>query len=379
MATHKNIYLDYAAATPLDKSVLEAMLPYFTDNFYNPSANYLKSLNVKKDLSSARKKVASILGAKEQEIIFTAGATEANNIAIKGVMDQYKDANVVVSSIEHESILEPVKNYNNKKVKVKNDGRIDLFDLEKQIDDKTILVSIMYANNEIGVIQPIHKISQIIEKKKRLRNNNLPIYFHTDAAQAANYLDLHVSRLKVDLMSINGGKIYGPKQSGALYVKSFTILKPLIEGGGQEFNLRSGTENVAFAVGLSQALELAQDIKIDENLRVNRLKDELINLLRNSFKDLEFNGSLKYRLPNNISVTFNNVDNERLIIELDERGIMAAIGSACSASNDEASHVLKAINKSTQEARSTIRFSLGRQTTLNDIKKTAQVLKDLID
>ena len=253
------IYMDYAAATPMDVSVFEAMRPYFTDKFYNPSATYLVAQGVKKDLDAARARVAHWLGARPSEVVFTAGATEANNLAIHGIMQQFPGANIVVSSIEHESILAPAHQYQCREVPVTPAGLVDMDALRAVIDDKTALVSIMYANNEVGTIQPIGQIGQIIEAvrtDRRDRGVAMPIYLHTDAAQAATYLDLHAARLRVDMLSINGGKIYGPKQTGVLFVSSTVRLMAQTMGGGQERGLRSGTENVAGSIGLSKALDL---------------------------------------------------------------------------------------------------------------------------
>lgn len=373
------IYLDYAAATPLDPVVLKAMKPYFTDNFYNPSAAYLAAKSVASEVKKARESVAFWLGAKPPEIVFTAGGTEANNLAITGIMDQYPDGNVVVSAIEHESILEPAKKYNYKEVKVTKNGIVDVDYLETIIDDKTVLVSVMHANNEIGTIQPIKEIATFLQNIRKTRTNrgdNRPIYLHTDACQAGNYLDLHASRLGVDMMTLNGGKIYGPKQSGALYVRTGVVLSPQILGGGQERGLRSGTENVAGIVGFAKALEIAQKKRPTEAKRLTELRDDFINQLIKSFPDATINGSTKKRLPNNISVTFPGVDNERLMMQLDEAEIMCAVGSACSASNDEPSHVLKAIGLSATQAQSTLRFSLGRTTTKKDVDIVIQSLKE---
>ncbi|MEO8862910.1 MAG: aminotransferase class V-fold PLP-dependent enzyme, partial [Candidatus Saccharimonadales bacterium] len=211
-----SIYLDHAAATPLDNDVLKAMMPYLTDMFYNPSALYMSAKSVNSDLASARSSVAAVLGARPIEITFTAGGTEANNLAINGVMKQYPDANIVVSSVEHESVLEPARQYNCREIPVGQEGLVDITDLTKLIDDKTVMVSIMYANNEIGTIQPLRDITNVIKQKlieRQQAGNSLPLLFHTDACQAANYLDLHVSKKGIDLLTLNGSKLYGPKQS----------------------------------------------------------------------------------------------------------------------------------------------------------------------
>lgn len=372
------IYLDYAAATPIDPQVLQLMQPYFSDDFFNPSASYTQAIKIKRAVDEARAKVAYWLGAKPNEIIFTAGATEANNLAIHGIMSAYPKGNIVVSNIEHESILALAGQYDCRVAKVLPDGRLDLNDLRHQIDRRTVLVSVMQANNEIGVIQPIHDIAQIVKRERAQRSAEWPIYLHTDASQAANYLDLHVARLGADLMSLNGGKIYGPKQSGVLFIKTGINLKPLVWGGGQERNLRSGTESVSNIIGLAYALDTAQAMRQEESQRLQLLSQHFMNRLAEVLPDATINGSLKYRLPNNVHVTLPGQDNERLLIQLNRLGILAAAGSACSASNEEPSHVLKAIGQADEAARSSIRFSLGRGTTEKDLDKVVDSLSKLI-
>lgn len=353
------------------------MRPYFTDNFYNPSASYALAAEARKGLETARASVAHWIGARPSEIVFTAGGTEANNLAIHGVMRQFPEGNIVVSGIEHESVLAPARRHNYREVAVDKNGRIDLEDLRHKIDNQTVLVSIMYANNEVGTIQPIRDIAAVIAKEREARrelDNALPIYFHSDAAQAANYLDLHAARLGVDLLMINGGKIYGPKQSGVLYVKAGTRLQPLIDGGGQERGLRAGTENVAAAVGLAAALDMVQSERHHEVARMRGLQYEFFASVEKKLPHTAINGSLKYRLPNNIHLTIPGRDNERLLIQLEEAGIIASAGSACSADSVEASHVLRALGRSEAEARSSIRFTMGRATTDTAIKRTLQTL-----
>jgi len=368
------IYLDYAAATPVDERVLASMQPYFTDNFYNPSATYLAANSVGKDLAEARGKIAYWLGARSTEIIFTAGGTEANNLAIRGIMQKFPEANVVVSAVEHESVLAPARQYDCRVAPVSKDGSVDLVKLAELIDENTVLVSVMYANNEVGTIQPIRDIAQIIKQKRAQRNSKLPLYFHTDACQAANYLDLHASRLSVDMMTLNGGKIYGPKQSGVLFVHSSVELEPLILGGGQERNMRSGTENVAASIGLSVALDVAQTMRHEESRRLQQLQKYFIEKLTAKIPNVLVNGSLKKRLPNNVHVTIPGVDNERLLVQLDEAGILAAAGSACSASDEEPSHVLRAMGVSDEDAQASLRFTMGRATDEQAIDHTIDAL-----
>lgn len=375
------IYLDHAAATPMDPAVLEVMQPYFSAQFFNPSATYTAAEQVRRDVDAARARVAYWLGARPSEIIFTAGGTEANNLAIHGVMQQFPDANVVVSAIEHESVLAAAHAYDCREAGVTPDGIVDVEKLADLIDDKTVLVSIMYANNEVGTIQPIRQIALLLEqirKDRQTKGNKLPLYFHTDAAQAAAYLDLHTARLGVDLMTINGGKIYGPKQTGALFVSANVQLKPQVLGGGQERGMRSGTENVAGAIGLAKALDLVQERRHEEVKRLQSLQSKFFDTIENKFPRAVINGSRKHRLPNNIHVTFPGQDNERLIFQLDEAGILCAAGSACSASNEEPSHVLKAMGKTDEEARSSLRFTMGSQTTDDDVRRAIETLETII-
>jgi cysteine desulfurase len=374
------IYLDYAAATPLDPAVLKAMEPFFSARFYNPSAVYLTAQAVAKDLEASRSSIALSLGAKSAEIIFTAGGTEANNLAIRGVMEKFPGCNMVRSAIEHDSVTLPSQLYKNKPAPVGVDGIVDIAKLIGLIDDQTVLVSVMYCNNEVGSIQPIHEISAALDKIRKdrlLKGNKLPIYFHSDGAQAGNYLDMHISRLGVDLLTINGGKIYGPKQSGALFVRTGVSLQPQILGGGQESGVRSGTENVASDIGLAKALSLAQSKRLEECHRLSQLQTKFIDLLKENIPNVIFNGSMKHRLVNNVHVTLPGVDNERVLMLLDEAGILAAAGSACSASSDEPSHVLKAMGINQTDARSSIRFTMGRDTNLTSLQKVVAVLSSL--
>jgi len=374
-------YLDYAAATPLDPDVLAAMQPFFTTDFYNPSANYLPAQRVRAALDQARADVALQLGARASEIIFTAGGTESDNLAIAGIMAQYPEANVVVSAIEHDAVLQPAAQFNCSVALVTEQGMVDLADLESKINDQTVLVSVMYANNEIGTVQPIRQISQLIRRirdERRRAGNVLPLYLHTDACQAANYLDLHVSRIGVDMMTLNGGKIYGPKQSGVLYVAHDVTLQPLIRGGGQERALRSGTENVAACIGFAAALRQAQAKRREESERLATLQALAFQLITEKLPTAVINGSRKHRLPNNIHLTLPGQDNERLLVELDERGILAAAGSACSASDEEPSHVLRAMGCADADAQASLRLTMGRQTSEADIRALVDTLQSLV-
>jgi len=377
MSNQPTIYLDHAAATPMDSAVLAAMQPYFSDKFYNPSATYLAGRTIAEDLKTARSLVARWLGARSSEIIFTAGGTEANNLAIQGVMQTYSEGNIVASAIEHDSVLKPAEHYNHRLVKVQPDGSVNTKELNQYIDERTVLVSIGYANNEVGTIQPLKAISQLLEEirqERQKRKNPLPLYFHTDACQAPAYLDLHVTRLSVDMMTLNGGKIYGPKQSGMLYVKSGVNVAPQILGGGQEHGLRSGTENVANIMGFATALDLVQTHRTEETRRLRVLQKLFVVELEAKVPTAIINGSHKRRLPNNIHITMPDQDNERLMMKLDEQGIICAVGSACSASKEEPSHVLGAIGLSDKEAQASLHFTMGRQTTAAAIRSAVGVL-----
>lgn len=374
------IYLDYAAATPMDPEVVAAMQPYFSELFYNPSATYLVARQASDALETARAAIAHWLGARPSEIIFTAGGTESDNLAVAGIMQQYPDANVVVSAIEHDAVLAPAGQFDCRVANVTTEGVVDVADVLAKIDENTVLVSVMYANNEVGTVQPIRQIGQELARlraARRAAGNTRPLYFHTDAAQAANYLDLHVARLGVDLLSLNGGKLYGPKQSGVLYAAAHVNLQPLIRGGGQERNLRSGTENVASAVGLAKALDIAQGMRHEEGARLQKLQALAYELLAVQLPQAVVNGSRKRRLPNNLHITLSGEDNERLLVQLDERGILAAAGSACSASSDEPSHVLQAMGISEADAQASLRFTMGRATTEADIRTLIDTLAQL--
>ena len=376
------LYFDYAAATPLAPEVLAAMQPFFSGEFYNPSAAYLAAKQVREALETARAGVASHLGAKPSEIIFTAGGTEADNLAIHGVMRQHPDTNLVISAIEHDAVLEPAKQYPHQLLPVTKDGRVDVSKLEKLINGRTVLVSVMLANNEIGTIQPLREVVAVLQKirKKRSKQDNpLPLYLHTDACQAAAWLDLRVARLGVDLMTINAGKIYGPKQCAALFVGSRVRLSPLMHGGGQERGLRNGTENIANFVGLAKALNMVQAAKDSEGRRLAGLQKLFYKLLEEKIPHAVVNGAKDRRLVNNVHITIPGQDNERLLYALDEKGIQCATGSACSAASTDPSHVLKAIGLSDDDARSSLRFTFGKGTTEEAIRMLVDELVSVLE
>lgn len=372
----KQIYLDYAAATPLDKRVMAAMQPFFSDQFYNPSSAYQSAKAVRQAVNDARVRVAHWLGAKPAEVIFTAGATESINMAINGIMQKHDGANILVSSVEHEAVIATAKAFAHRLLPVKVDASVDVDELKKSIDDHTVLISIGYANNEVGTIQPMNEVAELVREVRRLRrlqNNNLPLYLHTDASQAACYLDLHASRLGADLITLNGGKMYGPKQSGVLFVAGGIELAPLIAGGGQEMNLRSGTENVPSIIGLAAALDIAQSERKEAVAKASALRDELqreLQKLPNTF----VNGSQKRRLPNLLHLSWPGLDGERLVMLLDELGVMASTGSACAANKQTASQVLTAIGLDSDAIAGSLRLTVGRQTTQAEVKKAAAII-----
>ena len=376
-------YFDYAAATPLDGRVRQKMEPFFSEIFYNPSAIYLKARDARIAKEESRHRISQNIGAKESEIIFTAGGTEANNLAIKGLQDSYRNSHFICIATDHDSVIKPIISTQNYSiVAVDKRGFINLDDLEKKINNDTVLISVCYANNEIGTIQPIKDIKSLIDRHlaaRKERGNKLPLYFHLDAAQATNYLDISVGRLGVDLMSINSGKIYGPKQVGCLFVRAGINISPLIEGGGQEHNLRSGTENIASIVGFSYALEQAVKNRKSESKRLMTIRDQLISNINKEIDYAFVNGAKgSKRLANNINLTIPKIDNEYFLMQLDELGFMVATGSACSASSDEPSHVLEAIGLSKEDIFSTLRITLGRYTNLESVNLLEQAIKSLL-
>ena len=381
------IYLDYAATTPCDPKVLRAMLPYFKKDFGNPSSIHgfgQKALNA---MSEAREALADFLGCDAPEIVFTGSATEADNLAILGTVKAAKipalpagrqKPHIITSQIEHPAVLESCRELEKRGAEVTylpvdKDGLVQVLELKKALKPNTVLVSIMYANNEIGTIQPIQEISEAIKK------TNPKILFHTDAVQAANFLDCDVKKLGVDLLTLSAHKIYGPKGVGALYAKKGTLINPVIYGGGHERGLRSGTENVAGIVGLGQAIKEIQNpnYKI-QNIRIRQFRDKLIKNILKNIEGSRLNGSLTQRLPNNVNVSFEGAEGEAIVIALDQKGVATSTGSACSSGSLEPSHVLMALGLSEETAHGSLRLTLGRTNTLKDIEKVLKVLPFII-
>jgi cysteine desulfurase len=378
----KRIYLDHAATTYLDPRVKEEMEPYWIKHFGNPSAIYEEGRVVNRVLSETRKEVASIINAKPNEIIFTGGGTESDNLAILGAARAYKKYgnHIITTKVEHHAVLHAFsalekEGFKTTYIDVDKDGIIDLKKFKAALKKETILVSVMLVNNEIGTIQPIAEISKIIRAHRKTNSLSGPLpLLHTDAIQGAAYLDLNVSKLGVDLMSLNGSKIYGPKGVGLLYIKQGIDLEPVIHGGGQEKNLRSGTENVPGIVGFVKALELVQKDREKESERLIKLRDMLIDGILEEIPDSVLNGSKEERVPHNVNVSFYGVEGESVVLYLDAKGIACSTGSACSSSSLETSHVIKALNRSYEYAHGSIRFSLGKVTTKEDIEYVLKVL-----
>ncbi len=393
--SEKDIYLDHAATTYLVPAVKKAMAPFLAEKFGNPFALYQKGMEAKLAIDASRKTIADIINAKASEIIFTAGGTESVNLAIFGVARRHKtSASFITSAIEHHCVINSfnaLKQEGRETTFIGVDGRgfINLDGLKKSVRPETVFVSVMLANNEIGAIEPVAEIGKWLKhlNAQRLSQGLPKIFFHTDACQAAGFMDLNVEKLGVDLMSVNGSKIYGPKQTGFLYLRSGTEIKPLIYGGGQESGLRSGTQNVAGTVGLSKAFELVQKNKDAENIRLNELACYLINKIKQKVPDVLLNGpdntELKskagnLRLPNNINFTIKNVEGEALMLYLDAYGISCSTASACSTGSLDPSHVLLAIGRTSQEAQSSIRFSLGKASTKADLDYLVKILPQIV-
>ena len=376
----KHYYFDYAATSPVDQRVLKAMQPYWHVKYGNPSSIHYYGRQAKKAINVARANIAVEFGVIPCEVMFTSGGTESNNWVINGVAQAKKDTgkHIIVSAIEHKSIIYPAKFLEHQGWKVdycpvKSSGLLDLEALEKLIKDDTVLVSIIYANNEIGVVQDLAKISKIIKKK------NKNAYFHSDASQAINYLDINVEKLGVDFMTFTAGKIYGPKGVGGLIVREGLDIFPLLWGGGQERNFRSGTENVAGIVGLSEALKISRRVYNEEHKRLKILRDRIISRIKKEIPDTVINGDEKKRLPNNINVSFARTEGESLTLYLDEKGICVSTGSACSASDLDPSHVLLALGMKRELAHGSLRITLGRWTTEETVDYLLEVLPGVVE
>ncbi len=373
-ANKKIIYLDHAATTPLDPVVLEKMLPYFGAEFSNASSMHSSGRRAAQIIAEVRNDVAEILGAYPEEIIFTGSGTESDNLAIKGVVRANRNFgnHIIISSIEHKAVIESVRQLEKEGfivsvIPVDSLGVIDIVACLKLITDKTILISVMYANNEIGTIEPIKELSKAVKRWKDAHGQNTFPLLHTDACQAAGALSLNVNDLGVDLMSLNGSKIYGPKGVGALYKKKTISIQPIIVGGEQERNLRAGTECLPLIVGFGEALKRADFMQKTENFRLIKLRDYFMDMLVRKIPGVIVNGHRTERLANNVHISIPNIEGESILLMLDRLGIEASTGSACSAYDLKPSHVLMAIGQTAEFAHGSIRFSLGRSTAQKDI------------
>ncbi|MBU1202728.1 aminotransferase class V-fold PLP-dependent enzyme [Patescibacteria group bacterium] len=383
----RNVYLDYASTTPVDPRVFSAMEPYFTKNFGNPSSLYKLGLKNKLAINEARYNISKIINCQADEIIFTGGGTESINLALKGVLTNIEKGHIITSAIEHHAVLHSAEKLNRSFghevsiLPVDEFGLVRLDDVKKAIKDNTVIISIMMANNEVGTIEPIQEIGALISKinKERVAKDLPQIYFHSDACQATGAIDIDVQKMHLDLLTINASKIYGPKGVGALYIRNGTKLKALVDGGGQEKNLRSGTENVPGIVGFAKAVVLAHQEKKKENARLTKLRDWLIKEILTKIPKTRLNGHPSKRLPNNINISIMDIEGEAMLLYLDEVGIQASTGSACTSTTLDPSHVITALGCPYEAAHGSMRFTLGKYTKLEDLKYLMSQLPKIVD
>ncbi|MEN6290833.1 MAG: cysteine desulfurase NifS [Methanobacterium sp.] len=372
------MYMDHSATSPVDPEVFEVMKPYFVDNFGNASTLYSLGRDARKAMEAAREQVASLIGAKPEEVIFTSGGTESDNIAIKGTAYRLKNKgnHIITSAIEHPAVRETCK-YLEKNgfevtyLPVYEEGIVRVSDLEDAITDKTILITTMHANNEIGTIQPISEIGKIARENK--------IYFHTDAVQTVGKIPVNVEEMNVDMLSLSAHKVYGPKGIGALYVKKGVRLEPIIHGGGHEKGLRPGTENVSGIVGLGKACELAEKNLLDDAKYITNLRDKLIDGILDSVEQSYLDGHRTKRLPNNVNLRFTGIEGESLVLHLDSKGVAASTGSACSSKSLEPSHVLLALGLEHVEAHGSLRLTLGKENTEEEVDYVITAVKEVVE
>ncbi len=389
---HNIVYLDHAAATPVSEKVLAAMLPYMTgDKFYNPGAAYLPAVQVRREYEQAKDRIAHAIGGKGSEILMTAGATESINLAFTAVGAVGLDSEILVSEIEHKSVMEAARNARSdfRTIRVTSGGIADLDDLRKKITPRTRLISVALVNGELGTVQPLSDIAAMVraERERRLAIGDAsPLWLHSDASQGVGLLDVHVARLGVDMLTLNAAKVYGPKQVGALWARAGIKLQPIVVGGGQESGLRSGTENVAGAVGLAMAIEEAERTKSSELQRVGELKTAFIASLYHTLhekaiaepKKVAIIGEKKRQLASFIPLTITGIDAERLVFALENRSVLVGTGAACAASRGEHSHVLRAIGLSDEQIAGSLRITLGKLNTLENTKRAAEIIAEEI-
>jgi cysteine desulfurase len=378
MSTAKRVYMDHAAGKPVDPRVVEAMLPHMKTFYGNPSSLHQFGQEARKALEDARTKIAELINAERKEsIIFTSGATESNNMAIKGVANRNKDRGtcIITSSIEHMSVVNTCKFLTTKGFEavflpVDNYGFVKLESLEKELTDKTVLVSIVYANGEIGTIQPMKEISKIVHSKNA--------YLHVDATAACGQVPINVKEEGIDLLTVSSNNMYGPKGIGALYIKEGIRIEPLLHGGGQERGLRSGTENLPSIVGFGRAAEIAKKEMQSESGKLVRLRDRLIDGLLRPIPFSFLNGHPTKRLPDNVSVRYSFIEGESMLLSLDMMGVAASSGSACTAKTLEPSHVLLAIGLKHEEAHGSLMFTLGRQNTEEEVDYVVSLMPSIV-
>lgn len=373
----KTIYMDYAATTPTDKAVVDAMIPYFNEKFGNASSFHAKGRESRCAVEESRKQIADCMGAKSEELIFTSGGTEADNMAIKGFAyaNKQKGNHIILSAIEHHAVVEPCEllkkeGFEISYAPVDENGIVEVEQLKKLVTDQTILVSVMHANNEIGSIQPVSEIGAFLREKQ--------IAFHCDAVQTFGHMDVNVDDLNVDMMSVAAHKLYGPKGIGALYVRKGIRMKSLIQGGAQERRLRASTENVPAIVGFAEAVKLAKANMEAEEMKQRALQKKLIDGVFAEIEDVRLNGHPELRLSNNVNISFSYIEGESILLNLDMEGICASTGSACASGTLDPSHVLLAIGLSHEQAHGSIRFSFGRFSKEEDVDKVLEVLPGII-
>ena len=373
----RRVYVDYAATTPMHADVVQAMIPYMSGMFGNPSSGHSFGQEARAAVEDARVQVASLLGAAVDEVVFTSGGTESDNLAVKGIAYANRDRgnHIITTLVEHLAVLEPCRflqtqGFDVTYLPVDKYSLVDPKTIEKAITKKTILISVMYANNEVGTIEPIIEIGKIAKSKC--------VYFHTDAVQAAGHDPLNVDELNVDLLSVSAHKLSGPKGVGALYVRGSTKITSFLHGGEQEHALRASTENVTGIVGLGKAAEIASGEIATEPKRIAKLRDRLIKELFDRIDHVRLNGHPKQRLPNNINVSFDFVEGPKVASHLDMAGVAVSTASACQTGHKGPSHVLTAMGYAEEEARNSIRFSLGRESTADDIDYVMEVLPPII-
>jgi cysteine desulfurase len=388
----KKIYLDYGATTPVDKEVLKEMLPYFSDKFGNAMSVHSFGQVALRAVDQARYKIADFFGASANEIIFTSGATESNNLVVKGVLKSYYSKfktkpHIITTAFEHHCVLDACKAAEKEGIaeitfiRPDKDGLINPKEVEKSVKKNTILISVMYVNNEIGTVQPIEKIGKIVKVKNYERHgeNNFPIVFHTDATQAVNYFDCNVDKLGVDMLSMSAHKIYGPKGVGLLYVRKNTSLRRIQDGGDQEYKLRAGTHNVPGIVGLGKAIEIIQGSRSKICRQVESLRNHLISRVLKEIPQVRLNGSKVKRSPNNANFSFADVEGEGLLLSLDMEGVACSTGSACSSGALSPSHVLLSIGLKAEQAHGSLRMTLGKYTTKQDIDVAVDKIKIVVE